>query len=190
MAATQTARTAHSQTYVALLRGINVGGRNRLSMTQLTDLFAEAGCQRTRTYIQSGNVVFDATAPVATAVASRVSSLLSQRLDLAVPIVTRSAAEMAQVVAANPFVGPDADTTVLHAAFCLHPPTPAHIAALDPNRSPPDECVAQGRELYLRCPNGLARTKFTTAYLDRTLGTTVTVRNWRTTLTLLDMVHT
>jgi uncharacterized protein (DUF1697 family) len=190
MAASETARAAGNQTYVALLRGINVGGRNRLPMTQLRELFEEAGCRRTRTYIQSGNLVFDAPGSVATTVASRVSSLLSQQLDLAVPIVTRTAAEMERVVASNPFVNSDADLTVLHAGFCLHAPTQAHIAALDPNRSPPDECVAQDSELYLRCPNGIARTKFTSTYLDRTLRTTVTIRNWRTTVALLDLIHT
>ncbi len=117
-------RATSNRTYLALLRGINVGGRNRLPMAALTELFAEAGCRRIRTYIQSGNVVFDAPPSVANTVASRVSSLLAEQLGLEVPMVTRTASEMEQIVASNPFVEPDADLTVLHTGFCLHPPNP------------------------------------------------------------------
>lgn len=73
--------------------------------------------------------------------------------------------------------------------FLADRPSVAQVAAIAPDRSPPDECVIHGRELFLRCPNGMARTKLTHAYLDRTLGTTTTIRNWRTTLALRDLSH-
>ncbi len=175
-----------SGTHVALLRAINVGGRNRLPMARLVGMFDEVGCQRVRTYIQSGNVVFAASP----ASASRVASLIAVQMELKVPIVTRTAAAFERIVSANSFVDTDADTAIVHVGFLANAPTPTQIATLDPERSPPDECVVHGRELYLHCPNGVARTKFTTTYLDRVFDTTVTALNWRTTLAVLDLART
>ncbi|HJN45881.1 MAG: DUF1697 domain-containing protein [Vicinamibacterales bacterium] len=175
-------------THIALLRGINVGGQNRLSMADLVRLFDEAGAERVRTYIQSGNVVFDAPANRAGRVATTVSSAIASQIGLEVPIVTRTATDLSRIVGASPFAKTGDDPTLLHVGFLAGRPAAAASAALDPDRSPPDECVLQGRELYLHCPNGMARTKFTNAYLDRTLGTVTTIRNWRTTLKLLEMV--
>jgi uncharacterized protein (DUF1697 family) len=80
------------------------------------------------------------------------------------------------------------DVATLAVAFLADRPTKARIAALDPQRSPSDEFAMRGREIYLRLPNGAAGTKLTNAYFDRTLGTTSTVRNWKTTLKLLELV--
>jgi uncharacterized protein (DUF1697 family) len=176
--------------HIALLRGINLGGRNSLPMARLVSIFETIGCQGVRTYIQSGNVVFEAPATLARQVPGLVADAIADQTGLAVPIMTRSAAEIQRLVDANPFVKPGADLSVLHVGFLAARPTRAHLAALDPDRSPPDECVSDGRELYLRCPNGLARTKFTNAYFDRTLGTVTTIRNWRTTLRLLELAAT
>ena len=174
-------------THIALLRGINVGGRNRLPMKQLIQIFTDAGYGHVRTYIQSGNVVFDAPAALARLAPATVSAAIAADLGLNVPIVTRTAVELQQIVGANPFAEAGADPALLHVGFLADRPAATAMVALDPHRSPPDECAVQGRELYLRCPNGMARTKFTNAYLDRTLRTVTTIRNWRTTLTLLDM---
>ncbi|HIE91702.1 MAG TPA: DUF1697 domain-containing protein [Acidobacteria bacterium] len=190
MATRQGRSRSGSGTHVALLRAINVGGRNRLPMARLVGMFDEVGCQRVRTYIQSGNVVFDASPALASRVASLVSSLIAVQMELKVPTVTRTAAELERIVSPNPFVDTDADTAIVHVGFLANAPTPTQIATLDPERSPPDECVVHGRELYLHCPNGVARTKFTTTYLDRVFDTTVTVRNWRTTLAVLDLART
>lgn len=186
-------RAGHSraiETHVALLRGINVGGRNRIPMARLVDIFESAGCTRVRTYIQSGNVVFDAPSGATAKIPTRVSALIKKQLALDVPAVARTASEFEQIVIANPFLSaPDTDPSTLHVGFLAHRPSTHHVAAIDLHRSPPDECVPHDRELYLRYPNGLASTRFTTTYLDRTLGTTTTIRNWRTTLAVLDLVR-
>jgi uncharacterized protein (DUF1697 family) len=77
---------------------------------------------------------------------------------------------------------------MLHVAFLAATPGPSKIAALDPNRSPPDEFAVHGREIYLRLPNGVARTKLTNAHFDSKLGTTSTLRNWRTVVKLVDLI--
>lgn len=173
--------------HVALLRGINVGGHNKLPMKDLAALFGEAGCNDVRTYIQSGNVVFGATAGLARRIPDIMCRLINDRFDLQIPVVTRSADELATIVSTNPYAGDGADEKQLHVAFLADTPSAASLAALDPHRSPPDEFVVHRAEIYLRCPNGVARTKLTNAYFDATLETTSTMRNWRTTLKLLEM---
>ena len=80
-----------------------------------------------------------------------------------------------------------AETDKLHVVFLADLPDGAHVEALDPNRSPSDEFAVLGREIYLHCPNGLARTKLTNNYFDSRLSTTSTMRNWRTVLKLLEL---
>ena len=173
--------------HVALLRGINVGGRNKLAMKDLVSMFSDAGCGRVRTYIQSGNVLFDAAPGLARRIGSVIQESIRERCSLNIPVITRSVDEFAAVVENNPFAEAETDMKLLSVGFLAQRPTAARIAALDLQRSPPDELVACGCELYMRFPNGVARTRFTSAYLDSTLGTICTVRNWRTTLKLLEM---
>lgn len=157
-------------------------------MKQLMELFEAAGCADVRTYIQSGNVVFGASPALARRVAGSIRAAVLAELGLEVPVVTRSAAELRALVRANPFLEKGLDGRALHVAFLAERPSRARAAQLDPQRSPPDELVLRGREVYLHFPNGVARTRITNAYLDATLGTTSTVRNWRTACTLLELV--
>lgn len=175
--------------HVALLRGVNVGGKNRLAMAELVSILQGAGCRGVRTYIQSGNAVFRATEACAVRVPGAVAGALADRLGLRVPVVMRTAAEIRAVVRGNPFLGGRADPDGLHVMFLADRPTPARIAALDPGRSPPDEFQVRGREVYLRLPNGAARTRLTNEFFDAGLATTGTMRNWRTVLTLLEMTR-
>jgi uncharacterized protein (DUF1697 family) len=173
--------------HVALLRGINLGSRNRLSMDDLRVLFSEAGCGRVTTYIQSGNVVFEASDRLASQIAGRISGALALRFGINIPVVTRTAAELTKAARTNPFLKSGSDQDTLHVAFLADRPSAAQVGALDARRSPPDEFVVQGREVFLRLPKGMARTKLTNAYFDSRLSTTSTVRNWRTVLTLVEM---
>ncbi len=177
-----------ANTFVALLRGINVGGKNKLPMKDLAEMFAAAGCHDVRTYIQSGNVVFTA----APKVADRLPSLIAARIEKAcgyhTPVVMRTVEQLAAVVAHNPFLATEAALESLHVLFLADRPSPSRIATLDPYRSPPDTFVVRGREVFLCLPNGVARSKLTNAYFDSQLATTSTGRNWRTVTTLLGMM--
>lgn len=174
-------------THIALLRGINVGGKNRLPMKELAPLFAELGCKDVRTYVQSGNVVYRADGPLADRVPDAISAAIADRVGLSVPVVGRTADDLHAVSEANPF--PDADPKRVLVAFLADAPDPARVAALDPDRSPGDAFVVRGREVYLHCPNGFGRSKLTTAWLDRKLGTTSTIRSWKTVLALVDLTR-
>jgi uncharacterized protein (DUF1697 family) len=170
-----------------LLRGINVGGKNKLPMKDLVAIFVAAGCADVQTYIQSGNVVCKAPAKVSKQLAATVEAAILERWGYRVPIVMRTADELETVGRNNPFLKAGKEPDTLHVAFLSHVPEPARVSTLDPKRSPPDELVVRGRDIYLRLPNGVAPSKLTNAYFDAALRTTSTMRNWRTVLQLLEM---
>ena len=175
--------------YVALLRGINVGGRNRLPMAALAGIFTHAGCANVRTYIQSGNVLFIAAPALANRIPDLVSQQIREQFGLESPVIVRTADELGRVAAGNPFLRSVAARDALFVAFLEQVPHARRVAALDPDRSPGDAFEVVGREIYLHLPNGAARTKLTNRYLDATLGTVSTVRNWRTVSRLVEMMN-
>lgn len=178
-----------SSVHVALLRGINVGGRNRLPMADLRRIFRDVGCEEVETYIQSGNVVFAAGPELAGRVPGLVGAAIAEEFGYDIPLVTRIRAELEAVADDNPFLEEGADLKTLHVAFLGDEPGADAVEALDPDRSPPDEFRVRGREIYLCCPNGMARTKLTTQYFDSRLDTTSTMRNWRTVLKLVELAR-
>ena len=176
-------------THVALLRGINVGGRHSLPMKRLVAFFEDAGCDNVRTYIQSGNVVFEAAAAAAKKVPDAVREAIRHELKFEAPVVVRSAKRWAEISAEHPFEDDARDEKLLHVGFLADKPGRAAVARLDPDRSPPDTFVVRGAEIWLHTPNGMARTKLTSQYLDSRLGTVTTVRNWRTVRKLAELAR-
>lgn len=176
-----------SSTYVALLRGINVGGNNKLPMKDLVAIFERAGCARVRSYIQSGNIVLEAEPEVAADLAARVSAEIEKRFRLRVPVMLRTARELRTIARKNPLLEAGASVESLHVIFLADDPGKSRAATLDPDRSPPDTFVVRGREIYVSCPNGVGRSKLTNAWFDTKLGTVSTGRNWRTVLKLVEM---
>jgi uncharacterized protein (DUF1697 family) len=177
-----------SGVHVALLRGINVTGKNKLPMAELRQMFEDVGCRDVETYIQSGNVVFAASETRARKVPMAVRQAIADAFGYHVPVVLRSAVELRQAFRGNPFLGEEVDIKALHVAFLDDQPKAAQARALDADRSPPDRFVVRRREIYLCCPKGLARSKLTNAYFDSKLGTTSTLRNWKTVTRLVEMV--
>ncbi len=175
--------------YAALLRGVNVGGKNKLPMSELVGLFRSAGCSAVETYIQSGNVVFTAAAPLASRLPGLIAQQIGARFGFQVPVLIRSADELHAAIENNPFLAAGESEDLLHVYFLAHGPPPADTAKLDPDRSPPDRFVVRNREVYLLLPNGMGRSKLTNAYFDAKLKTVSTARNWRTVLRLLEMIE-
>lgn len=175
--------------HIALLRGINMGGKNKLPMKGLIALFTDAGCEGVHTYIQSGNVAFRAAPSLVRRLPKTIAAAITARFGYEVPVMTRSAAELRKIAKGNPFLKSGQDIQTLHVAFLADRPSPARVSALDANRSPPDAFAVRGSEIYLHCPNGMARTRLTNAHFDARLATTSTVRNWRTLLKLLELLE-
>lgn len=177
-----------SDRYVALMRGINVGGKNMLPMKDLVNLFEKAGCTDVAHYIQSGNVVFTAKPAVAKTIADVVAKAVEKKFKIAVPVVLRSSAEIAAVASDNPFLKAGVDVERLHVVFLKDRPSAEVAKILDPNRSPGDSFELRGADLFLSITSA-AKTKITNAWLDSKLKTVSTGRNWRTVLKLREMLN-
>jgi uncharacterized protein (DUF1697 family) len=170
-------------TYVALLRAINLGSRNKVSMAELRTLLAEVGADEVTTYVQSGNVVFTSAVRSAAKLERTIERQIERDLGLTVTVLVRRDAEVAALVAGNPFDDP----TTVHVTFLAEKPSAARVRSLDPARSPGDEFRVAGREVYLHCPNGYGRSKFSNAYFEKKLGVAATTRNWRTVTKLAEL---
>jgi uncharacterized protein (DUF1697 family) len=177
-----------TQAYVALLRGVNVGCARPLPMERLRALFAEAGAKNVESLIQSGNVVFTATEASAPRILAEVGARISREFGFAAPVVPRDAPAWRTLIDGNPFLADGADPDTLHALCLCETPSQAALARLDPSRSPGDEFQVRGRDVYLRLPSGVARTKLTNAWFDSKLRVTSTLRNWRTVMKLGELV--
>jgi uncharacterized protein (DUF1697 family) len=175
-------------TYVALLRGINVGGKNKIAMKALQALFVALGHGEVTTYIQSGNVVFRSASKQASKLGPAIEDEISKTFGLKIGVLVRTPSDFDGVIVGNPFLDPGRDTSKLLVMFLDEAPKVGAIADLDPQRSPPDEFVVRGREIYAYCPNGFGRSKLSIDYFERRLKTRATARNWNTVVKLADLM--
>ncbi|MBK8727460.1 MAG: DUF1697 domain-containing protein [Holophagaceae bacterium] len=166
--------------HLALLRGINVGGKHKLPMKELVAIFEAAGAKDVRTLIQSGNVVFAADAKLAKRIPGLVEAEIQERFGFPAPVVLCSAAEVAVAMDRSPFRSKGISEDALHLMFLKDAPDTAKAKALGTSPFPPDGFVLQGRTIHLHLPNGVADTKLTNAWFDSRLNTVCTGRNWRT----------
>ena len=173
--------------HIALLRAINVGGNDKLPMQDLRAMFEDAGCADGRTYIQSGNVVFEASAALARRIPDVVGGAIESRFGFRPPLVMRTAGELREVLRPHPFAEQASEHELLHVAFLAD--APKRGARLDAARAPGDRFEVRGREVYLFYPSGSARSKLDNPYLERCLGTTSTMRNWRTVTRLGELIE-
>jgi uncharacterized protein (DUF1697 family) len=171
-------------TFAAVLRGVNVGGRNRLPMRELAALFRALGHEDVVTYIQSGNVVFR-TEGRPGEIARGIEAGIADRFGLDVTVIIRNRHELVAVALSSPFLV--ADPKQLQVVFLDRPPVADVVSALDPGRSPGDEFRVEGSEIYLRLPNGAGRTKLTLDWFERGLGVAGTARNWNTLLRPIEL---
>jgi uncharacterized protein (DUF1697 family) len=171
---------------IVLLRGINVGSRNRIAMPALRDALTEAGMQEVRTYVQSGNVLLETDAP-SEALTMTVQQLISERFELSIPVVVRTRDELAAVVAANPLGDVASDPKRYQVSFLSEALAPAVLAKLQGQADEPEQLVMCGRELYAWHPDGVARSKLWAGLAGTGLGVTATARNWTTVMTLLEL---
>jgi uncharacterized protein (DUF1697 family) len=170
-------------TYVALLRAINLGARNKVSMADLRRLVEATGAEDVTTYVQSGNVVLRSSVRSASTLERALEKQIREDLGLDVRVLVRTAAELAGIAAGNPF----GDPAKAYVTFLAEKPDAQRVRDLDPERSPPDEFRVVGREIYLHCPNGYGPSKLSNAYFEKQLGVAATTRNWRTVTKLAEL---
>ncbi len=169
---------------IALLRGINLGSRRRVSMAELRELLADAGYADVRTHLQSGNVVLTSEDPP-DRLASALQERIAERLGLDVAVLVRTRDELAEVIARDPFAGIADDPKRYQVSF-LADEVDARVASdLQSAALAPERVVVAGREIYAWHPNGLQGSRLAILLTDRRLGVTVTARNWNTVVKLL-----
>jgi uncharacterized protein (DUF1697 family) len=166
--------------WVALLRGINVGGRSTVPMAGLRGLFEDAGFTSVRTFINSGNVLFEGTKPDRAALEQAVQ----ETFGVPSTVVLRTFAQLRKVAGAHPF---GRDTSKSFVAFLADRPAKGAAGRLAELEAGADVYELHGRELFLRYPRGLAQAKLTGARLERALGVPATVRNWNTITKLAEL---
>lgn len=172
--------------YVALLRGVNVG-QNILRMDRLRAVCSELRLNNVRTYVQSGNVVFESQGT-----AAHWSQALERKLAgetrLPVTVMVRTAAELSKVLADNPFLSrKEIDKTKLHVTFLQHAPAKSAVEALGKVKAGVDRFVWIGKEIYLHCPDGYGRSKLSNSVIEKILSLRATTRNWNTVNQLHEM---
>jgi uncharacterized protein (DUF1697 family) len=178
---------AGAEQYVALFRGINVGGRHPLPMRELTGILGELGLSAVRTYIQSGNVVFVGEVPDRQALARGISAGVEEAHGFAPAVLLLSAAEFAAAAAGNPYPEGESEPKSLHVGFLAAEPSP-RLEMLEEYRGPRERYALLGRVFYLHAPDGIGRSRLATR-IERALGVPTTMRNWRTVSRLLAMLE-
>ncbi len=169
------------KTYVALLRGVNVGGRAKVSMSELRRLFDDLGYAEAKTYIQSGNVIFKASLSNPAGAATEIAGRIEQDLGVACGVLLRSDADLVAVLGANPYLLTDSvDMKTLFVAFLDRRPTREQSSKLVVPPGETAEFTLSGREIYLHYPDGYGRTKLSNTYIEKRLGVVATTRNWNT----------
>jgi uncharacterized protein (DUF1697 family) len=185
--------TTDAGVHVWFLRGINVGGAHSLRMAVLKDHLSELGAQDVRTYIQSGNVVFGASAGVAAALLIAFEEQAPSRYGFSVPVVSRTADELAAIVAKNPFLseldsGAVVDHKRYHLGLLREPPSGEMLSTLDQLEREdhrPDACAVEGRDIYFDLPGGVAASQLLKSKTFAKTWGGMTLRNWRTVLRTL-----
>ncbi len=173
---------------ISMLRGVNVGGHNKLKMDALRALYASLGLQDAQTYIQSGNVVFTTSAKHLGPLAGRIRKGIGRSFGLRPDVVLRSASEMRGVLARNPMAGRrDFDGSKLLVTFLVDEPGPEARARILGLETDPEELWLKGQELYVHYPDGVGRSRLSPAFIERTLKTSGTGRNWNTVVKLLEI---
>jgi len=175
-------------TWIALLRGINVGGNRRVPMAELRAALEAIGLDDVRTYIVSGNVVFRSRRSDAVALTQEIEAAIERRFGFPVAVVLRTASEMRQVVDRDPLPdGSAADPAHRYAIFLSADPAPGRLAAIDARAVDPDVFVAGDRVIHAWYRGGLQASKLAGHLTDRGLGVTATARNWNTVCKLVEL---
>jgi len=172
-------------THISLLRGINVGGNKKIPMADLKALYESLGFSAVITYIQSGNVIFDAESADSAELIARIEAAIAQRFGFDVTVLLRTADGLRRILDNNPF--PGADPAKLHVLFLATAPDPAVAAALHVPAADGEEWLLAGRAVYLHYPNGSGRSKMTGAFFERALGVAASARNWNSVNALYDL---
>jgi uncharacterized protein (DUF1697 family) len=174
--------------YIAMLRGINVSGQKLIKMEKLRAAFGALGFSEVRTYVQSGNVVFQTATASPAEIMSRIEQKISTDFGFTVPVFLRTAEELAEIVKRNPLLKAKAiDHSKLHVTFLSAAAPKTAAKSLEGLAVKPEQFYIRGHEIYLYCPNGYGQSKLSNTAIEKKLGVGATTRNWNSVNALLAM---
>jgi uncharacterized protein (DUF1697 family) len=174
--------------YIAMLRGINVGGHKRIKMDKLRASFETLGFEQVKTYIQSGNVVFKTKKLSPATLSKRIEEKIESDFGFSASVITRSSDELARTIERNPFLKErEIDREKLHVMFLSDVPAPPALKKLDGLTTAPDQFRSSDREIYFYLPNGVSQSVLMKSPVDRILAVATTTRNWKTVNSLHQM---
>jgi len=173
-------------TYIALFRGINVGGKHSLPMQSLKSILEDLGCRQVRTYIQSGNVVFQHAQVARAQFGEQIGAEIEKRHAFKPQVLLLTAEDFEQAVALNPFPEATAEPKTLHVSFLAEEPGDPDLAGLESLKAERERFALIGKLFYLHAPDGIGRSKLA-ARIEKALGVPATDRNWRSVLKILEM---
>lgn len=170
-------------TFVALLRGVNVGKARRVPMADLRSLLGAMGYTNVATLLNSGNAVFDAARETPARLAADIAGAIAARLGVEAPVVVKTAREFAAIIAENPLAPIASDHSRLLVAFTQDVGMLQGLAGIGSLVTPPEQFVVGRHAAYLHCPRGILGSKAAAALVGKA-GKSATTRNWATTLKL------
>jgi uncharacterized protein (DUF1697 family) len=174
-------------TYIALFRGINVGGRNILPMVELVDVFESLGLSSIKTYIQSGNVVFQGTDINRVELSQSICAATEKQCGVVTQVLILDVNEFEKAIASNPFPEAKVEPNTLHFFFLSSLPAKPNLESLESVKKDSEQFRLIDRVFYLYAPEGVGRSKLAMK-VEKALGVTVTARNWRTVSKIMEMV--
>jgi uncharacterized protein (DUF1697 family) len=173
------------ETNIALLRGINVSGKNLIKMAQLADALGDTKLSNIRTYIQSGNIVFESENEVPTILEKIITDKIHERFGFEVPVQVLSRSELNHICDNNPFITDrNLSPEKLHLTLLSALPDPVLLNKIDSSVYSPDEFIVSAKAIYLYCPVGYGRARLNNTFFEKKLKVSATTRNWATVVKL------
>lgn len=173
-------------TFIVLLRGVNVGGNNRVPMADLCAACEKAGFREARTYINSGNLVFEGKGTVPS-IEQVVEELLAKHFKVSVPVVARTAAQWPAYLRGNPF--PDAEPKTVQLGLSKSPPAKGCATAIAERATAGERVQVVGDAVWVQFAQGVGKSKLSPAFLDKAAGSPLTLRNWNTVQELAKLAN-
>jgi len=177
------------QTFISILRGINVSGQKKILMADLKSLFENLKFSDVSTYIQSGNVSFKTNEKLSDVqLAGKIEKAIYKEYSFEVPVIIRNEDELKKIVSSNPFLKEkNIDVQKLHVTFLSEIPGKGEIKSIDDVDYSPDQFIIKGKEVFLHTPAGYGVTKLSNNFFEKKLKVKATTRNWNTVNKLLEM---
>ena len=171
-------------TYISLLRGINVGG-HKIAMPQLKELYQSLNFKHVKTYIQSGNVLFETSGVPVEKLKEEIEVEIEKTFNLQVPVFILTIEELKMIIENNPF--PDENPRKIHVTFLSEPPVERPVEEINGIKDGSEKFLIAKKEIYLFLPQGYGRTKLSNTFFERKLNLSATTRNWRTVNKLYEL---